>query len=297
MTNLFDEVFSELNSIHIIESNDPKAEDMGLLPELGEYHVLGLDPAHPVAVSTLADAELADKIAALKPGGLGVVGKTETENIGIEKIIKNLLAVPSIRYLILCGRESMGHFSGNTMAALSRHGVDEKLKVNAAKGRKPILVNTTHSEIQAFREQVQVIDMINCQDLDEILRQIQYLTEQAALETNDQAKTLSEGEKPHHPSTAVVQAVEKDPYGVKLDRAGYFVILPKAEEKIILVEHYSNTNKLLRIIRGNNARDIYWTILDNSWVTEMSHVAYLGKELTRAELSMELRFKYVQDKA
>jgi len=42
---------------------------------------------------------------------------------------------------------------------------------------------------------------------------------------------------------------------------------------------------------------IYWTIIENGWVCEMSHAAYLGKELTKAEMSMKLGFKYVQDKA
>ena len=72
-----------------------------ILPALGEYHVLALDEKHPVAVSTLGDCELPDLLAAKNPKGLCVIGKTETENIGIEKIIQNTLAAPTIRYLLL----------------------------------------------------------------------------------------------------------------------------------------------------------------------------------------------------
>lgn len=95
----------------------------------------------------------------------------------------------------------------------------------------------------------------------------------------------------------IVNVIEKDPNKVKLDKAGYFVIVPKPNADEILVEHYSNANKLLRIIKGYNARDIYWSIIENDWVTELSHSAYLGKELTKAEMAMKLGFKYIQDKA
>lgn len=95
----------------------------------------------------------------------------------------------------------------------------------------------------------------------------------------------------------IIKAYEKDPNAVKLDPAGYFVILPKAEGNTILVEHYSYGNQLLRIIQGSDARNIYWTIIENGWVTELSHSAYLGKELTKAEMSMTYGFKYVQDMA
>lgn len=280
-----------------MDSQASELEEMGLLPELGEYHVLGLDKARPVAVSTLADPELADQIAGLKPEGLSIIGKTETENIGIEKIIKNILAVPSIRCLILCGRESMGHFSGSTMLALFKNGFDGKLKVIDAKGKKPILANTAKEQIEAFRHQIEVVDMIGCQDKAKILEKIGELAMKACSEDSGKIRDAAEAGQAWDRPVELIQAPEKDPYGVKLDKGGYFVIVPKAEQHIILVEHYSNGNKLLRIIRGTSARDIYWTILDNKWLTEMSHAAYLGKELTRAELSMELGFKFVQDKA
>jgi tetrahydromethanopterin S-methyltransferase subunit A len=71
--------------------------------------------------------------------------------------------------------------------------------------------------------------------------------------------------------------------------------VPKAETGHILVEHYSNQNELLHIIQGENARDLYWTILEGGWVSELSHAAYLGKELMAAELSLKYGFKYFQD--
>ncbi|MBR4991132.1 MAG: hypothetical protein IKY96_08215 [Oscillospiraceae bacterium] len=263
------------------------------LPTLGEYHILALDNAHPVAVSTLGDCNLPDILAARKPNGMCVVGKTETENIGIEKIIQNTLAVPSIRYLLLCGEDSQGHFSGQTMLSLFENGVNERMRVIGAKGKRPILANTTPQTVAAFTNQIEIIDMIGCADADEIIRKI----EELAAQPFSQRRMTAQSSADAVPEIKVISAKYKDPQKVKLDRAGYFVIVPKAELGIILVEHYNYANQLLRVIQGDNARDIYWTIIENNWVGEMSHAAYLGKELAAAQLSMQLGFKYIQDKA
>ena len=82
-----------------------------------------------------------------------------------------------------------------------------------------------------------------------------------------------------------------------MDESGYFVVIPQPDSAIITLEHYSYDNKLLRVVEGKVARDIYWTTVENGWVTQLSHAAYLGKELAKAELSIELGFRYVQDGA
>ena len=82
-----------------------------------------------------------------------------------------------------------------------------------------------------------------------------------------------------------------------MDKAGYFVVLLQADKGTILVEHYGYDDKLLQAIEGKDARSLYWTIIENNWVTQLSHSAYLGKELTKAELSLKYGFKYIQDGA
>lgn len=264
-----------------------------VLPALGEYHILALDEQHPVAVSTLGSFELPDILAAKKPNGMCVVGKTETENIGIEKIIRNILAAPNIRYLLLCGEDSQGHLSGQTMLSLFENGVNERMRVVGSKGKRPILANTTPQAVAAFTNQTEIIDMIGCTDADKIIRKIEELAAQIPGQRRMPVQTPADAV----PDIKVITAKPKDPQKVKLDRAGYFVIVPKAELGIILVEHYNYANQLLRVIQGDNARDIYWTIIENNWISEMSHAAYLGKELAAAQLSMQLGFKYIQDKA
>ncbi|MCL4511175.1 MAG: DUF4346 domain-containing protein [Bacteroidetes bacterium] len=93
----------------------------------------------------------------------------------------------------------------------------------------------------------------------------------------------------------VVQA--KEPSRIQMDKAGYFVILPLPEKVIISVEHYSYDDRLMRTIEGKDARSLYWMIIENDWVTQLSHAAYLGRELAKAELSIKRGFKYIQDGA
>jgi tetrahydromethanopterin S-methyltransferase subunit A len=51
------------------------------------------------------------------------------------------------------------------------------------------------------------------------------------------------------------------------------------------------------VVEGTHAHEISLLLIRNGWVTELSHAAYLGKELTKAELSLHYGFKYAQDGA
>ncbi len=82
-----------------------------------------------------------------------------------------------------------------------------------------------------------------------------------------------------------------------MDKAGYFVILPLADKQVISVEHYGYDHTLLRALEGPTARALYKTIVANGWVSELSHAAYLGRELTKAEMSLSNGIKYMQDGA
>ncbi len=259
-------------------------------PVPGEYFVFCEGPECPIAVSTLASIDLAEKLARRRPRELCIVGKTETENIGIEKVIKNVITNPTIHYLLLVGKDSEGHHSGGTLLALWKNGVDENMRVIGAPGRRPILRNVSREEVDIFRKNVQVVDMIGCEEVNMIVKKMKELTKNTY--STCHAQRFLKTVKASFPE--VVYAEEPDK--IEMDKAGYFIIIPQREKNLIIVEHYSYDNKLLRIIRGKNARSIYWTIIRNKWVTQLSHAAYLGKELMKAELSIKLGFKYIQDK-
>lgn len=291
-----------------LSSCEIKISDNSWPPVEGEYTVL--DQAAPVAVSTLASVKLEEKLAKLKPAGLCIVGKTETENIGIDKIVKNIISNPVINFLIVTGKDTEGHQSGKTLLALLKKGVDKGMRIIGSKGRRPILKNVTHQDVNAFRKQIRIEDMIGCEDTKAITKKIKELSQMAppakavsscgcSCECDSQPLAQTSISIPIIKPAATIPAIAVKKYGkaVKLDKAGYFVIIPSKKDGNILVEHYSYDNKLLRKIESKNSRDIYFTIIENNWVTELSHAAYLGKELARAELSINKGFKFVQDGA
>ena len=266
----------------------------GWPPVVGEYFVL--DPAAPVAVSTLANVELAELLARKQPDGLALVGKTETENIGLDKIIKNVITDPAIRFLILTGQDSTGHQTGATLRALAENGVDDRRRVIGSPGKRPVLRNVSAAEIAAFRRQVQVIDLIGCTDPVSICTRIEALA-QSQVEDSCGCCSCSESAPPVSMTTQPIIVAPETRSAVRLDQAGYFVIVPLAERGLINVEHYDYNHTLLRVVEGSSARALCALIVDNGWVTEQSHAAYLGRELAKAELSLKYGFKYVQDGA
>ena len=270
----------------------------------GEYRVLCEDAQCPVAISTLGSPELADELADAAPHEVCIVGKTETENIGIDKLIKNTITNHTIQFLLLVGHDPKGHLSGQTLLSLSSNGVDEKMRVIGSEGKRPFLRNVTKDEIESFRKQVEVIDLIGCEEVEPILNKANDLlmTANATEQEVEQPKakcncSTCSDESALSESMDVPTIQAKEPERIQMDKAGYFVILPLPGKGIISVEHYSYDDKLLRAIEGKSARSLYWTIIENNWVTQLSHAAYLGKELEKAELSLMHGFKFVQDGA
>jgi tetrahydromethanopterin S-methyltransferase subunit A len=289
--NIFNEAFPEASKTPLSCAFEVREQTWPPIP--GEYFAFCEGRTCSTAVSTLASVELAKALADNHPMELCIVGKTETENIGIDKIIKNTITNPTIQYLILAGKDPNVHYSGKTLLALWENGVDEHMRVIGSPGKRPVLRNVTCEEVEAFRKQVQVVDMIGCEDVAEIVEKLRELSlESSTCSCEECTKNI----KPVQILTApVIQA--KESAKVEMDRAGYFVIIPKQDKEIIVVEHYSYDNRLLRVIEGKNVRSIYLTIIENGWVTQLNHAAYLGKELAKAEISIKLGLEYTQDGA
>jgi tetrahydromethanopterin S-methyltransferase subunit A len=93
--------------------------------------------------------------------GAALAGTLQTENVGLEKVICNLVANPNIRFLIVCGPESPGHLVGDAILALASNGVDAGRRIVGAKAPTPCLFNIPLEFIERFRRQVTVIDLID----------------------------------------------------------------------------------------------------------------------------------------
>ena len=292
-TNIFNQTFPDVAQNK--SSNSGFTVMQNTWPAVpGEYFAKCYGESCPVAVSTLSSVELAEKLAHHKPKELCIVGKTETENIGIDKLIKNTISNNTIRFLILAGKDSQGHQSGKTLLTLWQNGVDENMRVIDSPGNRPILNNVTRNEVEIFRKQVKLVDMIGCEDVKIIVEEIREISKDIKARYSCKAEDEKDGFF-HNSTVPIIQA--KKIMKVEMDKSGYFVIIPQREKGIITVEHYSYNNKLLRMIEGKDVRSIYSTIIENGWVSQLSHSAYLGKELAKAELSIKLGFKYVQEGA
>jgi tetrahydromethanopterin S-methyltransferase subunit A len=100
--NAFTEAFPEAGSgLELCPTEAPVARQ-GWPPLPGDYQVLKYRA--PVAVCTLHSAALADRLKDRAPDGLAIVGTLQTENLGIERLIKNTLANPFVRFLAEPGK-------------------------------------------------------------------------------------------------------------------------------------------------------------------------------------------------
>ena len=135
-------------------------------PVRGEY-LLG-DPGARVAVVTLAST--------FHPRGAAISGPCRTENLGLEKIVANVISNSNIRVLIICGAESKGHLPGNTLIALHKNGIDERGRIIGSKGAIPFIQNLPAQAIERFARQVELVERIGLEDREEIERLISGLT-------------------------------------------------------------------------------------------------------------------------
>ncbi len=93
--------------------------------------------------------------------GAALSGSIQTENVGIEKMICNIIGNPNIRYIVLTGPESPGHSTGEAIKALITDGVDNRKKIIGASAPTPYLFNIPIEYIERFRKQiVTIIDLI-----------------------------------------------------------------------------------------------------------------------------------------
>ena len=133
-------------------------------PEEGRY--LRGNDFSPVAVAVVLNCdankippEIEKLVRAGIESGAALAGTVQTENIGFEKIVCNIVSNPNIRYLILAGPQSEGHLTGEAMKALIQNGVDEKKRIIETSAPHPFLFNLPMEMIDRFRKQLSLIDL------------------------------------------------------------------------------------------------------------------------------------------
>ena len=267
-------------------SKNSTAAEMAWTVETGDYR-LG-NPRGSVAIATLASEELYKQFSTnLCADDCSICGKVFTENIGIEKVVKNIVANPHIRFLMLCGQEAKGHQTGACIKALHANGLNERGRIADAPGKRPWIKTLTAELVKRFQEQVELVDLIGCDDLATIEAKASELSRRDPGAMTGQA--LKAVGVPHH--------LARESVKLKLDRAGFFIIHPKPEANWLMVEHYENSGKATCVIEGSDPAKICAEIIERGLISQLDHAAYLGRELERAKLSMHLDFTFRQDRA
>lgn len=133
---------------------------------VGEYSVG--DPQSCVAVTTLG-SHLSDFPVR---AGAAISGPTKTENIGIERLVANVISNPNIRFLVVAGAEVKGHITGDAIVSLHKNGVKDN-RIVGARGAIPYIENLPPEAIERFQKQVEIIEMIGTEDEAAITKAIQ----------------------------------------------------------------------------------------------------------------------------
>lgn len=99
-------------------------------------------------------------------------------------------------------------------------------------------------------------------------------------------------------ATPVVHPVE-NPEKAPLDVEGVFKIAIDRDEREIAAIHFASaqSEKPDKIIKGENAENVYEAILNLGLIRRLDHAAYLGSELAKAEIALKTGKNYVQDSA
>jgi tetrahydromethanopterin S-methyltransferase subunit A len=285
--NAFAEAFpEESRGLEVCPAEEPAAR-RGWPPLPGDYHVIRYRA--PAALCTLNSKVLAARVAEATPEGLAISGTLETENLGIERVIRNVLANPHLRFLILCGedtRRAIGHLPGQSLASLFQGGIDERGRIRGAQGKRPILKNVTRAQVDAFVRQIKLVPLIGEEDEAQIVAQIRHCAAQ------------DPGPFQGAPSDVRIETVAaKEPRRLIPDPAGFFVVYPESPRRHLTVEHYTKDGVLDSVIEGRTPSAVYGEIIQRKLVSRLDHAAYLGRELARAERSMGSGETYVQDRA
>ena len=266
---------------------EPVLPRPGWPPLAGDYTVLRYSA--PVAVCTLGDGDLAASVVARAGAEVAIVGTLTTENLGIERLVRNTITNPRLRFVIVCGQEveqRIGHHPGGSLLALAANGTDGRGRIVDAPGRRPRLRNLSPGEIAHFRAHVEIVGLIGTVDT------------AAILAASQRCAARDPGPAPEPPAGQAVPIQRAAPARRTVaDPAGYLVVHADAARQLLVIEHYRNDGLLTAVVEAGNATDGYTSVLAADLVSRLDHAAYLGRELARAEHALRNGTRYRQDAA
>ena len=254
----------------------------------GDY-IIG-NPEGSIAVCTLTSVEIMKPLVA--NNRVAIAGRLVTVNLGIEKIIRNVVSNPNIRYLLVCGKDSPVFHTAQGVRCLIDKGVDEQKRIVDAMGHYPVLRNVDLEQIELFRRQCELLDYTDESDVKEISAAIERLEVKSTKTFS--VEIINREESVMEPSFKKLKpGGHREP--IAYDPNGFFVVTLDHDAGEIVVRHYLPDNSPAHEMRGRRAESVLLGLLREELISQMSHAGYLGIELAKAETALRLDLPYEQD--
>jgi tetrahydromethanopterin S-methyltransferase subunit A len=135
----------------------------------GEYE--SGNPENPVAVTTCGSHV---KGAAQLAAGAAITGPHKTENLGIEKIVANIISNPNIRFLLVTGAEVKGHIAGEAIIMLHKNGLKDN-RIVGSTGAIPYIENLPDDAVKRFQAQITISEMMGIENEGAIIARVKEL--------------------------------------------------------------------------------------------------------------------------
>lgn len=260
-----------------------RVEQWPFLP--GKYYIL--DDSAPVIVVMPDNEPLAESLVALSVRGLCMVSPVCRSVADIEKLTVNVEANMAIHGIVLAGGEDRAYPAMEALTAI--FGGNDEISEKAASLAHAVRGKLKSFDFAALESRVRIENLLSCVDVDKIIAAVN--------------KLASDGIRPStgfvvqsYDSTLGVERVIAPTdisHDLQADKAGSYVI--GVGKKSIVIEHHNSKGELLRLIEGANARDLCVMLIRNGWISRLDHAAYLGRELTLAEIALQKGLPYKQD--
>ena len=254
----------------------------------GAYRLGDLEGS--VAICTLASEALMAELGEETTPGVAIIGRVFTENFEVEKVVTNIVANPLLRTLVLCGTESRHHV-GQTLLSLHANGRDSEGRVVGSEGPQPLVRTLSDEAVRIYQEKLTILDLRGEEDREAILAQAR------------EAASASPGPWPEQwaPSVMATRMGSDVPGGMggrfTPDPTGLFLIGLGPWGDTIEMEHYTREGYLDHRVEGSSAARMSRALLERGLVDDLGHAIYLGRELQKAEVALNMHLSYEQDRS
>jgi tetrahydromethanopterin S-methyltransferase subunit A len=126
------------------------------------------NPNSSIAICTLSDIGLLKKISnsdLMK--NITLVGRLLSENKGIDSIIRHVNSNDNVKTIIICGKDVIGHQSGDALLALHKNGIDHNGRIINSSSPDPFL-SVSPMEVIKFQKKIKIINKIGLSNFKEI---------------------------------------------------------------------------------------------------------------------------------